>query len=180
MSKEVVAAAKKQLQAEGVDLSGPCGAYAICERSAQMLGAYGVLHKPTGNQCQERATDIVTQTRTDGKIDLYDVLIDGGGANTPTWDYKGTESMSRFRVPGMADPDPPSAPVIPYDEQKSIQFGLGCNDVYKQSGAAFDPGMVSVHSQRAAWDHYVGGLPWEQSYKKHLNEFRAVYGLPPV
>ncbi len=74
----------------------------------------------------------------------------------------------------------PGEPVIPYDEAKSIDFGLACNDVYTESGAPFDPGMVSVHSSRAAWDHYVGGLSWEQSKRKHINEFRAVYGLPPI
>lgn len=83
--------------------------------------------------------------------------------------------------PGPTPPQPPTnGPQIPYDENKSIQFGLGCNDVYKQSGAAFDPGMIGVHSARAAWDFYVGGLTWDASYKKHINEFRAVYGLPPV
>jgi hypothetical protein len=70
--------------------------------------------------------------------------------------------------------------MIPYDEAKSIEFGLACNDVYTESGAAFDPGMVSVHSSRAAWDYYVGGLAWPDSKRKHINEFRAEYGLPPV
>ena len=71
-------------------------------------------------------------------------------------------------------------PMIPYDENKSIEFGLACNDVYAESGAPSDPGMVSVHSSRAAWDFYVGGLTWEDSMHKHINEFRAVYGLPPI
>lgn len=70
--------------------------------------------------------------------------------------------------------------MIPYDESKSIEFGLACNDVYAESGAAFDPGMVSVHSSRAAWDYYVGGMSWSSSKKKHINEFRAEYGLPPA
>lgn len=71
-------------------------------------------------------------------------------------------------------------PMIPYDEAKSIEFGHACNDVYAEAGAPQDPGMVSVHSSRAAWDYYVGGLPWPESKRKHINEFRAVYGLPPV
>jgi len=75
---------------------------------------------------------------------------------------------------------PPSGHKIPYDENKSIQFGLGCNDVYKQSGAAMDPGMISVHSMRCAWDYYVDGLAWGVAYRKHINEFRAEYGLGPV
>ena len=83
-------------------------------------------------------------------------------------------------APPNPTPIPPPSGQIPYDENKSIQFGLGCNDVYRESGSAFDPGMVSVHSSRAAWDYYVGGLAWDYSYLKHINEFRAVYGLPPV
>lgn len=84
-------------------------------------------------------------------------------------------------VPGPT-PTPPTPPSlqIPYDEGKSIQFGLGCNDVYAQSGKPFDAGMIAVHASRAAWDYYVGGLSWDASYRKHLNEFRAVYNLPPV
>lgn len=83
-------------------------------------------------------------------------------------------------IPGP-DPDPgPGGDVIPYDEAKSIEFGLACNDVYTESGAPMDPGMISVHSSRAAWDYYVGGLEWEESKRKHINEFRAVYGLPPI
>lgn len=83
--------------------------------------------------------------------------------------------------PGPTPPQPPvNGNQIPYDESKSIQFGLGCNEVYKESHAAVDPGMISVHSQRAAWDYYVGGLSWPDSYDKHINEFRAVYGLSPV
>ena len=83
-------------------------------------------------------------------------------------------------VPPTPTPTPPPSGTIPYDENKSIQFGLGCNDVYTESGAAFDPGMIAVHSSRAAWDYYVGGLTWDVSFHKHINEFRAVYGLPPV
>jgi hypothetical protein len=81
-----------------------------------------------------------------------------------------------FRLTGSGGEEP----MIPYDEGKSIEFGLACNDVYTESGAPFDPGMVAVHSSRAAWDYYVGGLAWEDSKKKHLNNFRAVYGLPPI
>lgn len=70
--------------------------------------------------------------------------------------------------------------MIPYDEAKSVQFGEGCNAVYVESGQPKDSGMVSVHSQRCAWDYYVGKMEWDPCYQKHLNEFRAEYGLPPV
>jgi len=83
-------------------------------------------------------------------------------------------------APDPDEPDPPPSTQIPYNEQYSIEFGLGCNAVYEESGAAIDPGMISVQSQRAAWDYYVGGLTWEESYKKHISELRAIYGLPPL
>lgn len=118
----------------------------------------------------------------------YDVLSDSAtGSMDVHFDEVG--SPQYVASPGIADgadnPDPepeppPASPVIPYDENKSIEFGQACNDVYLQAHAAIDPGMVSVHSSRAAWDYYVGGLDWPTSKKKHLNEFRAVYGLPPI
>lgn len=75
---------------------------------------------------------------------------------------------------------------IPYDESKSIDFGLGINqanaDYHALHGTdiPYDPGMISVHSERAAWDYYVGGLSWDASKVKHLNEYRDVYNLPHV
>lgn len=77
-------------------------------------------------------------------------------------------------------PESGGSDAIPYNETYSIEFGHGCNEVYAECGAAIDAGMISVHSQRAAWDYYCGGLSWEDSYYKHINEFRAVYGLPPA
>jgi len=81
---------------------------------------------------------------------------------------------------GEGEAQPPAA-VPPYNESYAVQFGNGCNDVYRQTPQSpVDPGMVSVHSQRAAWDYYSGAMSWDESYKKHINEFRAVYGLPPL
>lgn len=77
-------------------------------------------------------------------------------------------------------PVPPPTTVIPYREDFAQAFGLACNEVYRASGAPIDPGMVSVHSQRAAWDYYVGGLDWPLSFQKHINDFRAEYGLEPI
>ncbi len=70
--------------------------------------------------------------------------------------------------------------MIPYDEALSIDFGQACNAVYIDNNIPQDPGMISVHSSRAAWDYYSGTLPWPESKKKHINELRAVYGLPPI
>jgi hypothetical protein len=95
------------------------------------------------------------------------------------------EALHEIRAGGSIPIDPIDPPgggdeMIPYDEAKSVEFGQECNKVYEESGAAKDPGMVSVHSSRAAWDYYVGGMSWEDSKKKHVNEFRAEYGLPPI
>src|SRR5688572_15243198 len=48
-----VAAVKERLRADGVDLIGPCGAFAITKRVAWGLRATGagLLSKPYGNQC---------------------------------------------------------------------------------------------------------------------------------
>ena len=81
--------------------------------------------------------------------------------------------------PEPSEPEP--CPKIPYNEAYSVEFGKGCNEVYNEVGYdKIDPGMISVQSQRAAWDYYVGEMTWPESYKKHINELRAVYGLPPI
>jgi hypothetical protein len=122
---------------------------------------------------------------TDGLF--VDILIDSGGTNTPAWGFKDPINPADWRLPIDPDnpvPNPPTPPpggnVIPYDEAKSIEFGVGCNNVYDQTSSPIDAGMISVMSQRAAWDYYVGGLTWEESKIKHINELRAVYGLPPI
>lgn len=170
-------------------LQTPCGAFEIVKVAVWDLRNngenLGLLDKPSGNNCSGYSVDIVCYP--DGLI--ADVLGDAGNTNVPMWNFAAPVEPSRWRPPidpGNQIPSPPpenppsGGNVIPYDEQKSIQFGLACNDVYNQSGVPMDPGMISVHSQRAAWDYYVGGLSWPDSFKKHINEFRAVYGLPPI
>jgi hypothetical protein len=75
---------------------------------------------------------------------------------------------------------------IPYDDALSRDFGVGINEANAEYKAVhgvdipYDPGMISVMSQRCAFDYYTGGLPWEDSKIKHLNEYRDQYGLPPL
>lgn len=97
------------------------------------------------------------------------------GAPPPEWVWTAVGS-----TPTPEPPQPPSSDVIPYDEAKSIQFGTACNQTYAECGAPKDAGMISVHSQRCAWDYYVGGMKWDECLLKHTNEFRAVYGMPPL
>ena len=68
----------------------------------------------------------------------------------------------------------------PFDNDKAVEFGLMCNDVYTESGASPDAGMISVHSQRCAYDYYVNNMPWDACLEKHTNAFRAEYQLPPI
>lgn len=170
-------------------LHSPCGAFEIVKVAVWDLKDngenLGLLDKPSGNNCSGYSVDIVCYP--DGLI--ADVLADSGGDNTPTWNFGEPVSPSRWRPPidpGNQIPSPPpeqppsGGDVIPYDENKSIEFGHACNAVYNQSGAPMDPGMISVHSQRAAWDYYTDQMSWPESLKKHVNEFRAVYGLPPI
>lgn len=78
----IIELVKGELEQEGADLTGPCGALLIIKRSVpRMGGGAGLLSKPAGNQCEGFSSDIIAYP--DGYI--YDVLIDGGTANKPTW-----------------------------------------------------------------------------------------------
>lgn len=117
---DVVAFQKALLLAQGTDVSGPCGAFAITKRVAWALrdeGA-GLLSKPTGNNCEGFATDIVAYRS--GQI--VDVLGDGGGQNAPQWGCCDTVDPLRYRVaidpgdvfvPPTPDPPPPTVDLEP-------------------------------------------------------------------
>jgi len=107
---DLVAQIKAKLQASGVSLDGPCGAFAITKRVAWALRGQGagLLDKPGGNQCEGFATDIVMFP--DGS--LVDILGDGGGANTPMWNVTGEiRPTSQFRP--AVDPGDEVPPVKP-------------------------------------------------------------------
>jgi hypothetical protein len=82
--KETVEQVKADLVARGEDLSGPCGAFKITRRVAWALrdSGAGLLSKPSGNNCEGYATDVICYP--DGRT--FDCLIDGGGQNGPTWE----------------------------------------------------------------------------------------------
>jgi hypothetical protein len=113
----VVDNVKATLVARGVDLSGPCGALQITKRVAWMLRGQGagLLEKATGNQCENRAVDIIVFNDGHG----FDILTDSGGANGPSWaDVPIADGAARWR-PVVADPDagviiqPPPPPPVP-------------------------------------------------------------------
>jgi hypothetical protein len=98
-SSEYVAAIKAQLQAQGVSLTGPCGAFEVTKRVAWGLRAQGVglLSKPGGNNCNGYATDYLVLPNGDG----VDILSDGGGNNGPQWSVQPGEfaGSDRWRAP---------------------------------------------------------------------------------
>lgn len=103
--KDVVADVVNDLRARGVDIGGPCGALAIVKRVAWRLRAEGagLLEKTSGNQCEQRAVDIIVYPDGHG----FDVLTGSGDANGngPDWSATPIDSGgSRWR--GVAvDPD---------------------------------------------------------------------------
>lgn len=83
MNAQYVAAWKSRLEAQGVSLSGPCGAFEITKRVVWGLRSQGagLLSKPSGNNCNGYSTDYVVFQNGDG----VDILTDGGGTNGPQW-----------------------------------------------------------------------------------------------
>lgn len=93
-----VEAAKAYLEGLSVDLSGPCGAFEIIKEAVSRIRAVdstvGFLEKLSGNNCNGYSVDIITFV--DGTS--YDVLIDAGDLNTPTWNLTGgCKSPDRYR-----------------------------------------------------------------------------------
>lgn len=110
--KHVVEAVKASLETRGFDLSGPCGAFQITKRVAWDLRAQGAgLHKkPHGHNCDGFATDIVVMKKSDTVYEVYDILIDSGGQNDPTFDLKGLINDPANYVPAFDPHDAPPAP----------------------------------------------------------------------
>ena len=91
MNAAYVGAVKAQLEAQGVNLLGPCGAFQITKRVAWGLRARGagLLSKPGGNNCDGYATDIVAWPDR-----AYDILSDGGNTNGPNWNETDVEDLA--------------------------------------------------------------------------------------
>lgn len=108
-----VAQAKAILVAQGVDLTTPCGAWAITDLAAWLLRAEGagILDKPTGNQCKGYGVDVIIYKS--GKC--FDVLVDSTGANTPAWnELEGGCDVTRWRAPiDLTTVTPPTEPPCP-------------------------------------------------------------------
>jgi hypothetical protein len=101
-----------------------------------------------------------------------------GPANNPLWLWTACPGDDSGESEGGGQDLTSLAP--PYAEEYAVQFGMACNDTIDEANVVPDGGMIAVHAQRCAYDFYVGGMAWDQCYTKHVNEFRAEYGLPPV
>jgi hypothetical protein len=148
----------------------------------------GLLEKTTGNNSLGYSVDLLLR-RIDGTF--WDIATDQAGDALPLNGGPGgpdPELIPRWRAPtaelaqidGDGGGQDLTALAPPYDEDKSVQFGMACNDAYIESDATPDGGMIAVHAMRCAYDYYVAGLPWDACYTKHVDAFRAEYGLPPL
>jgi len=117
--REIVAAAKAQTIAAGINPDAPasdeCARFEVTKRVAIALQAEGagVLLKPTGNNCQGFAVDIIAYK--DGTI--VDILGGGPqGPNTPMWVVNPTRvDPSRWAAPPEPQAQPPAASDLPPD-----------------------------------------------------------------
>src|SRR6266571_2115643 len=123
---DVVAKVKADLEARGVNLTGPCGAFEITRRVAWALrdeGA-GVLAKPSGNNCHGFSVDVVVFR--DGT--WVDCLINAENQNTPAWQVGTTKLDPNVWVaptdpgdtPAPPGPGPAPAPLVDDEIEKLI------------------------------------------------------------
>lgn len=115
MSIEVVKRIKAELEAAGVNLSGPCGAFEITNRVALALGA-GVLEKTGGNNCRGRSVDYIVFAAGPA----YDILGDAGGANIPQFNQDNDPALllrrrTPFAVAATGPGETPPQPAEPND-----------------------------------------------------------------
>lgn len=105
---EIVVAVKNDLIARNVNLSGPCGAFEITKRVAWILRTqgWGLLDKPSGNNCQGYSTDYLVRADFAG----FDILGDAGGENIPSFGSEPNEPPGAFAGRWRAPFDPGDAP----------------------------------------------------------------------
>ena len=125
--QDLVERIKAQLEAQGVDLQGPCGGFQITSRVAWTLRGEraGLLDKPAGNNCAGYAVDIICYPTGE----IIDCLGDAGGDNRPLWNDAGTVDPQRWREPfPPLDAPTPEPPAPPPDALIALA------DAFKQAG----------------------------------------------
>lgn len=127
--KDLVAFTKSMLMAQGVDLSGPCGAFQITKRVAWALRGegYGLLggKTPGQNGCAENGDKYAVDWLLKADGSGIDVLGDAGGQNAPDW-RPDSASATLFRPafdpgdgPVVTPVDPPAPPVVDLEPLKA-------------------------------------------------------------
>ena len=178
MSLQLVQQVKADLEARGVDLSGPCGAFAIVKRVAWALefdgwGLHGGKRKPQ-NGCYPHGDDqegysVDCLIKPNGEY--IDILGDAGGANTPLWgDVKqGDAAFYRAAIdPGDPAPDPEPEP-----QPDPVDLGPVLAELQALRGEVdYIRRMQAQHMADTA--HYLGVI-LEYVNKPHPNQ---VLGLP--
>jgi hypothetical protein len=113
---ETIQTIRETLQAQGVDLTGSCGAFAITHRVAWAVRAQGLglVAKPYGEQCRGYKTDGLAFLHA-GQLGVIDILVDAGGQNEPSWivDFPTQNLAIRWAAPfdpGDPTPSPPAPP----------------------------------------------------------------------
>lgn len=154
-NSDVVARVKADLEARGVNLSGPCGAFEITRRVAWALrdqGA-GLLRKPTGNNCMGYSVDVIMFT--DGT--WVDCLINAETENRPAWQI-GADKLDpvRFQAATEVDvgqaPAPTPAPTVPVEANAVERLIDAAGDIIvglEEVVSATDRLMNEIRSLRA-------------------------------
>lgn len=160
MSVAVVQSVKTDLEARGFDLSGPCGAFAIASRVAWQLRDTGLgLNHQDANRthCASHggtwSPDFLIYPDGNG----VDTLIDGGGANTPSWQPKQGDA-ARWRAPFNPDegttpgpdPEPPQPPDVVCRFQPTDQSAVLAELSALRAEVAVLTGMVQTLLDRPA------------------------------
>jgi len=105
MSIEIVKQCKSDIINKGLKINGPCGAFMISNLVALRTGL-GILWKPnpTENNCIHNGEGFAADIVMERNGLIYDVLIDGGGLNTPAWNAKEPVNRDWYRDPFIGYP----------------------------------------------------------------------------
>lgn len=103
---DLVRRVKDYVVAQGISISGPCGAFEITKRVAWALASDGVglNSKTAGNNCQGYSIDVIVYSDRS----YVDILSDAGANNGPAWQPAPPGTNIKWAAP--SDPgDPPGS-----------------------------------------------------------------------
>lgn len=144
MSKQIVTQAKADLMAAGIDLFGNNGAVKIVSEAASRIPGMGLVDKPQGNHADlDGGSYSVDGMMTQAGV-FYDCLIDGGGANTPTFDQGDPIDPGRWRQPKS---------ILAAAPPKVDQFKVDLIALYAEFGGVPTAAEIEAHRGNP------GGLP---------------------